>query len=358
MQIIIVSPSLDPTKNVSGISSVTQFIIHNNTEHGYIHFELGRKDGERGGVCRVWSIMRSLRQWRRLLKQYPDAVIHYNFPLEKPSILRDPLFMQVARWMGRKMVVHIHGGVFLTALSIPFPFKQILQHIFNWDVPFITLSDGETKTLKERFGVKKVITLPNCVDLRNAEAFVHQAKQGSEPLILGYLGRIAETKGMDYLLQACTTLQQNGIPFLLKMAGAEEVTGKYIPTFQQALGDSFEFCGLVSGQSKCDFLRSLDIFVMPTFFEGLPMSLLECMSYGAVPVVTPVGSIPDVVTNEANGLFVKVKEVAPIVSAITTLHHHRAFLHELSKEAKATIFTHFNTQNYICNLNNLYNKLT
>ena len=50
MQIIIVSPSLDPTKNVSGVSSVTRFIIENNTSHNYVHFELGRKDGEKGGI--------------------------------------------------------------------------------------------------------------------------------------------------------------------------------------------------------------------------------------------------------------------------------------------------------------------
>ena len=40
------SPSLDPKQNVSGISSVTQFIISNNPDCHYIHFELGRKDND------------------------------------------------------------------------------------------------------------------------------------------------------------------------------------------------------------------------------------------------------------------------------------------------------------------------
>ncbi len=46
MKYIIVSPSLDPTQNVSGISAVTQFIIENNKSIKYIHFELGKKDNE------------------------------------------------------------------------------------------------------------------------------------------------------------------------------------------------------------------------------------------------------------------------------------------------------------------------
>ena len=100
-KIIIVSPSLDPKQNVSGISSVTQFIISNNPDYHYIHFELGRKDNESG----VKVIMKSLVLWNRILNRYPEALVHYNFPLSKMSILRDPLFMIIARWKRRKMVI-------------------------------------------------------------------------------------------------------------------------------------------------------------------------------------------------------------------------------------------------------------
>ena len=60
------SPSLDPKQNVSGISSVTQFIISNNPDCHYIHFELGRKDNESGGLSRVKVIMKSLILWNRI----------------------------------------------------------------------------------------------------------------------------------------------------------------------------------------------------------------------------------------------------------------------------------------------------
>ena len=85
-KIIIVSPSLDPKQNVSGISSVTQFIISNNPDCHYIHFELGRKDNESGGLSRVKVIMKSLILWNRILNSYPEALVHYNFPLSKMSI--------------------------------------------------------------------------------------------------------------------------------------------------------------------------------------------------------------------------------------------------------------------------------
>ena len=354
MQIIIVSPSLDTTKNVSGVSSVTKFIIENNPHHNYVHFELGRRDGEKGGLYRICSIIRKFKEWKRLLKKYPNAIVHYNFPLEKPSIIRDTPFMHAALKNGNKMVIHVHGGVFLTSESIPFPFRQILKHVFSWEVPFIMLSENETRTLQNKFHAKYVISLPNCIDLTDAKAYERKNKDASSPLTLGYLGRIAKTKGMDYLLEACSILKERNIPFLLKLAGAEDIKGQYLPQFSKMLGNQFEYSGVVSGESKKFFLQSLDLLVMPTFFEGLPMSLLECMSYGVVPVITPVGSISTVVTDHQNGIYIKVKDTDSIVKAIAYMHTTRNKLELMSMSSCDYIFKHFDPDTYINRLNNIY----
>ena len=354
MRIIIVSPSLNPAQNVSGISSVTNFIIENNPCHNYVHFELGRKDNEKGGICRICSVLNRYKEWKRLLRKYPDAIVHYNFPLEKPSILRDTPFMHAALKNGNRMVIHIHGGIFLTAERAPFPFRKILEHIFSWDTPFIALSENEAETLREKFHAKHVCSLPNCIDLKKAKAFERKYKDVTRPLTLGYLGRIAKTKGMDYLLQACGILKNRDIPFYLKLAGAEEIEGQYIPQFRKLLGNRFEYSGIVSGDNKKDFLQSLDVLIMPTFFEGLPMSLLECMSFGVVPVITPVGSIPTVVSDQQNGLFIKVKDEESIVEALTDLHTNRDKLEQMSQSSRDFIFKNFDPETYIKTLNNLY----
>ena len=228
MQIIIASPSLDSTKNVSGVSSVTKFITENTPHHNYVHFELGRKDSEKGGIYRVGSLISRFRAWKQLLRMHPNAIIHYNFPLEKQSVIRDTPFMRAALKNGNKMVIHIHGGLFLTAKDIPFPFQQIMQHVFSWEVPFIILSEMEAEILRKRFHAKHVVSLPNCIDLRDAKTFERKYKDKSYPLTLGYLGRIAKTKGMDYLLEACAMLKEHNIPFNLKLAGTEDNEGKYL----------------------------------------------------------------------------------------------------------------------------------
>lgn len=382
LEIIITAPSLDPTQNVSGVSSVVQFIINNNDQCGYHHFLLGKSDKETGVCNRLTRILRSFKEWRKSLSNSPlkgrELIIHYSFPLSAASIIRDPLFMFYALRKKYRMVVHVHGGLFLTAPKIPFVLNRILKWVFSWDVLFIVLSEKEKKILQERFGAKKVEVLPNCPSLPKVGVKSEERRvKNSRPLVLGYLGRIEPNKGMTELLKACQQLKKEGVKFKLRFAGKEQVEGEYLPVYRQWLNNNenekfFEYVGLVSGESKDAFLRSLDVFVMPTYFEGLPMSLLECMAYGVVPVVTPVGSIPEVVkdndelqisnyegsnTNDANGVFVKVKDVDSIVEAVKFLDAHRDILSRLSENAHKTILEYFSASKYVEKLNNIYKSL-
>ena len=139
-KVIITAPSLDPTQNVSGVSSVAQFIIGNNKKCDYLHFQIGKTDSESGGVwSRVKRIWHTYSDWKKLLADNKDATIHYSFPLSAPSILRDPWFMWHALRQGRKMVVHVHGGLFLTSPKIPLLLEKILKWVFSWDVTFIEI---------------------------------------------------------------------------------------------------------------------------------------------------------------------------------------------------------------------------
>ncbi len=358
MEIIITSPSLNPHENVSGISSVTKFIIENNAAHHYVHFELGRKDHEKGGWHRFVALARRYREWKKLLKAYPLALIHYNFPLSMASILRDPWFISYALKQGRKVVVHVHGGFFLSAQHIPFLPWMILRRVFHQDIPFIVLSDKEKDLIESKFGARRVFVLPNVVDLKDAEEYAQEQTDdvSHEKLRIGYLGRIEPNKGMTELLDACCQLKNRGCEFTLVLAGKEQTDGEYLPRFERELGSHFEYAGLVFGEAKYHFLRSLDVFILPSYFEGLPMSLLECMSYGVTPIVTPVGSIPEVVKDGVNGIFIRQHDVSSIVEVMIRLNKDRTLLRSIGKEARRTIFSGFGLGRYIENLNWIYTK--
>ena len=376
--VIITAPSLSPEENVSGVSSVVQFIIENNKEVEYIHFELGKKDKERRGVGNIIRLWRCYKKWKKYLRDADakNTIIHYSFLLSTLSILRDPFFMRYALRRGMKMIVHLHGGYYLTAKRTPFLIRWILRRVFAWDVLFVVLSDSEKKILQERYGANNVFVLPNCVNIPPLTERV-DTLDTNRPLRLGYLGRIEPNKGMTELLSACKILREKGVAFELYFAGKEKIEGEYLPAFVAELGERFCYAGLVFGKTKEEFLRHLDVFIMPTYFEGLPMSLLESMSYGVMPLVTPVGSIPKVVKGyeiinedgsivlndttcngaEKNGMFLREKDVKSIVESVSFLSKHRELICRLGKNAHLTICNQFSPVSYINNLNSLYHSL-
>ena len=108
---------------------------------------------------------------------------------------------------------------------------------------------------------------------------------------------------MDYLFEAMRMLKEKGQDVTLHFAGIEQGKNGYIGRFQELLGDHFVYEGVVSGNRKTELLRRCQIFVLPSLYEGLPISLLETMAYGMVPVVTDVGSIGEDVKDGVNGLM-------------------------------------------------------
>ena len=354
MKVIINSPSLDPKVNVSGISSVTQFIISKNKEVDYIHFEVGRKDADsQSTLSRVKRILHNKKEWELLLKQNRGAVVHYNIPLMKAAIVRDYMLIKIAHHLGMPIVLHIHGGNYIKERNRPWYIKKLLKRIFAWGKSVIVLGEEEKKILEEDFNLKNVISLPNCIDLSEAKEFNRNIDY-KEVLDILYIGRIEPNKGIDYTFEACKVLKNEGVKFHLHFAGKEEVEGQYIPKFKEEFGKNFTFHGVVSGDKKTDVLKKCDIFLLPSFFEGLPMSLLETMSFGQVPIVTPVGSIPTVVTDKGNGLFIKVKDVDSIVCAIKNITNNKNLFTVLSIKAKETIIDQFDDKKYIHQLNKLY----
>ena len=355
MDIIIVAPSLDSSQNVSGVSAVTTFIINNNKLQQYIHFQQGRQDSEGKGFSRYLRVLKNYREWKKVLNKYPEALIHYNYPLDTPSIVRDFFFIRYAYRHKREMVIHLHGGLYLFKEDKPWIIDEILKTVFNYDVPLIVLSDKEMNHISKIYHRAHVFSLPNCIDTSMAVAF--QREENNDKLRLLYLGRIEKNKGIDYILDALKVLDNQGIDFIFRMAGKENVEGDYIGRFKEALKDKFEYRGVVSGKCKDDLLKDSDVFVMPSFYEGLPMALLECMSFGVVPVVTDVGSIGEYVKDGENGKIVMIKDTETIVNAISSIDEDRKLLAKLSGNARNTIFTRLDPKEYVKSLNMIYQNV-
>lgn len=351
--ILITSPSLNTEENVSGISSVTNFIISNNRMQHYEHFELGRKDNEKRNIFWFLRFFGKNVSWMHTLVFKKIRVVHFNFALNRASIIRDAPLILFTKMLRKKIIIHVHGGDYLTNEKTPAWVKLILKKIFSGKTQVIVLSSLETRLIGTKYNAKNVKILPNCVDLKDATAFVRSYNQDTIVNIL-FIGRITVDKGLDYIAEALSSLQEQRVPFKFILAGTGPDEKVYVEKFTKMLNNSFEFKGVVSGDHKSNLYKLCNIFLLPSLFEGLPMSLLETMSYGMVPVVTPVGSIEDVVINGKNGIIVKDKPAAEIADAIKLLVSNKSMMKKLGENAAICIKQNYDPEKYIVELNKIY----
>ena len=84
------------------------------------------------------------------------------------------------------------------------------------------------------------------------------------------------------------------------------------------LDEMVKFVGWVSGDAKSKILSTTDILVLPSYYEGLPISVLEAMSYAMPVITTPVGGIPEVVTDGVEGTLFTPGDKASLTQTIDT----------------------------------------
>ena len=353
MRIIITSPSLNTNNNVSGISSVTNFIISSSPENEYLHFVIGRRDNEKRNLSWFLNILGIYIKWLYLMVTKKAVLIHFNLALSEDSIIRDSPLIILARLFHKRMIIHIHGGDFLMHKKQPLWMTRLLKIVLSGKNPIIVLSPLEKEVLQQSINCRSIYVLPNCIALKEANEF-DRIYSENETLMLLFLGRISVEKGIDYIYRAMELLKEKGIKFKFFMAGKGPEEIIFSQKFSDLLGMDFEFEGVVLGDQKSDLLKKCNVFLLPSFFEGLPIALLESMSFGLVPVVTSVGSIKYVINDGINGMIVNSHSSEDIAFAIEKLSKDKKHLKELSKNARQYIFSNFKPEVYISSLNEIY----
>jgi glycosyltransferase involved in cell wall biosynthesis len=141
--------------------------------------------------------------------------------------------------------------------------------------------------------------------------------------------------------------------------GTGPIEEEVIRELTKILGNNFQFIGIVSGKEKDKAFQKADIFLLPSYYEGLPLSLLEAMSFGVIPIVTDVGSIGTVVENKVNGYIVEKKngiELCNIINKVIENYKNNA-LDELKNNIIQTIKEKYDCKEYGNKLEKIHIKL-
>lgn len=210
---------------------------------------------------------------------------------EAPSAKRKSLFMRLAKMTGKKTIVHFHA--FDTASTIEGPHREVYRKLFDNADKVIVLSKMWKNAVCSTFDLgDKVCVLHNpCPRIREQAEAVDKRK------IILSAGVVSPRKGYHDLIRAFAKIADRYPDWKLVFAGSGEIEKAKAIAKEAGIESQTEFPGWVAGNDKDRLFRETSIFCLPSYAEGFPMAVLDAWAYGLPVIATPVGGLPDIVSD-------------------------------------------------------------
>lgn len=263
------------------------------------------------------------------------SVIYFTPSQGGMAVLRDAAVARIARASRRRLVAHIHGCAWLTTWERGGWQARLMLDSLRACARIICLGETYARRMADATG------LP-CVGVNNgvvapAITQTRAAPRPGECIELLYLSNFVRSKGLWTAAQGLRELRARHLPARLRCAGAwlrEEDRAEFLREFEREIADgTLEVIGFASGEVKRRLFSESHFFILPTeLAEGQPLSLIEAMASGLVPVTTRQGGIEDLFGFDdwedlANSDH---RNPAAVATTIATLAHHRQRYERLS----------------------------
>jgi glycosyltransferase involved in cell wall biosynthesis len=228
----------------------------------------------------------------------------------------------------------------------------------------LAVSRGVKDYLLQEIGLDpgRIRVVPNGVDTSAIDA----ARPGpevrrelglpAEAPVIGLVARLDHWgKGHKELFESMVSLKERYPVHALLVGGGRREDEVKALAADLGLADTVHFLG--PRQDVPDLLHAIDIFVLPSYREGVSLALLEAMAAGLPVVVTAVGGTPEVVTDGETGLLIPPQDAAALTGALARLLADRAWGKQLGENARAHVREHFSLERLGREINEIYGEL-
>jgi glycosyltransferase involved in cell wall biosynthesis len=280
--------------------------------------------------------VRRLPSFARLLRRERPALFHAH--LSWPLAAKFPLAAAVAARIPSLATVQLYPDAEITA-----PSRLQLRLLARLVGGYLPVSQGTAERLHEELGIprRKLHVIPNAVDAGRFAAGVgepvrRELEPGDRSLVLA-VGRLHEQKGHDVLLRAAADVTD--ACFALAGDGPERARLERLAA-ELGIADRVRFLG--TRNDVPDLLAAADVVVLPSRYEGLPLSLLEAMAAGVPVVASRIPGNDELVEDRRTGVLVAPGDAAALAEALRQLladPARRAALAEQGRKQVADRYT-------------------
>lgn len=311
--------------------------------------ELIKTYSDNGLAGKLWAAVRAYVEFS--FKVWTAALVHIHLAGES-SLLRKTPFVALARLCRKPLLIHVHA-------SSP---ESIFDKTPAWAVRLvfssadrvIALSSTWARSIAERCSGAKIAIIPNPAVL----PCLAGGPDGRDPVIL-YVGKLEPRKGYEDLIRAAREVLTVVPRARFLFAGHGEVEEAQALAHSLQLSDSIECLGWVTREQLPELLNRAAVFCLPSYNEGVPMAILEAMSYGLPVVATPVGGIPDLIQSGENGILVEPGDRAGFSRAIIRLlENEQGIRGRLGAAARETVLKSCGIESVSALLSDVYGEMT
>jgi len=260
----------------------------------------------------LWTAAREsgtvLYAFRRALQRQRPDVVHIQMA-HGLSILEKSLMATLAARQGLPAVIHLHAaGLDALLAAMPAWRRRWLNRALAPPHQVVVLSDGMARLAGQHLPSARITVIANAVALVTPPPL-------KSPVTFGFLGYMDGRKGECDLIRALAGPDAPAGNLLLAGDGpgkfaAEALAGRH------GLTERIRFLGNIDGPAKSSFFRDIDVLCLPSQAENLPIALLEAMGHGRPVITTPVGAIPEMITDGVQGWLTPAGDVKTLAAAM------------------------------------------
>ncbi len=263
---------------------------------------------------RIFFLKQLLKIISFLSKNKDIRLVHIH-SAKSGSLYRKLIIAYIAKvFFKKKIINHIHTGHFKHFYDdSSWAGKKLIRFFLKMNDATITVSDYWKTYFITSFDLKNVYKLNNMVNRVESNGTV----VNGSPVTMLFLGMITRHKGIFDLLKVIAVhreLLKNNLKLIIGGCGQVEELNEIIES--NNLRGIVEYKGWVTGEEKEKLIQHSDVYILPSYYEGVPISILEAMRYGKPIISTFVGGIPEVVEPGINGLLITPGDYKALLNSL------------------------------------------
>ena len=272
------------------------------------------------------------------------------------SFYRKAILILLAKIFRKNVILHLHGSEFNMFYERSARItKWLVSKTFDSVDVIIVLSKLWLDHVKSKTANNNIKILYNPVFIRPLPKKLKRKNKREKSVL--FIGTLMQRKGIYDLLHAIPEIVRRYPSAQFNICGDGDLDECERYCNEKNILEHVEFCGWVTGKEKSEKLQSADLFVLPSYNEGLPVAILEAMAASLPIISTYVGGIPDIIKNGENGFLIKPGDVDGLIESIVTLLQDDVLRNKIAVQNANMAREYFDADVVINELREIYDEL-